>query len=391
MNNQPSTTIVGGGFGGVYTAKYLLRKHHNVTLISERNYFTFSPLLHEVATGNLVVHDIVFEYESFFKNKRFEFVNGRVKAIDLHKRLVRVGADAVVYDTLVLAIGATTAQYGIVGVEHAFELKSIADAVALKKKVIGQAQSLQHSVSIIVIGAGPTGIELILELDQLLRQLQRYDKKITYSLRVLNATETLLRPFGEAVQKYANQILQQCGIAIQNNTQVTKITEHSVETSSGEIFEADIIVMAAGVTPNTSCVPPELLDKQKHVAVNSYLQTVQNDTIFALGDIISLHGEPAPKLAQTAVDQAKIVAHNILAQQNGKALRPYTIQLQGLLVSLGKGRAAGLINKTVITGPFAWFVWRTVYLFKTPGIVNKLRVAFSWTLNLFTKRNIAEE
>ncbi len=390
MSNQESVVIIGGGFGGVYAAKHLLRAGLSVTLVSDRNYFTFMPLLHEVATGNLVTHDIVFEYESFFKHKNFHFVSGKVTALNTTERTVMVQDAAIPYTYVILATGAVTNHYDISGIEHAFELKSIADAIALKQAIISRVQSLKHSVAINVIGAGPTGIELVLEIDQLLKQLQKNDASISFTLRLLNASETILRPYPKKVQSYAAAVLNACDIPLEGNVCVAEITPTSVLTNAGKVYDSDITILAAGVVPNVSYVPAELLDKDNHVAVNEYLQS-RDQHVFALGDIVAINGKSVPKLAQIATDQANIVAQNIAALVNGASMNAYSMKLKGMLISLGKGKAAGVIGSVVVTGFIAWFIWRTVYLFKTPGLVNKLRVAFSWTLNLWAKRNTAEQ
>ena len=139
MNNQP-VVIIGGGFAGVYTARDLLRVGVPVVLISETNFFTFTPLLHEVATGSLVSHDTVFEYESFFKSPAFTFLRGRVERIDVKKKRVFVGEREVAYRALVVATGSTTQDYGMPGAELAYTLKHVDDAVRLKaSRVISSA------------------------------------------------------------------------------------------------------------------------------------------------------------------------------------------------------------------------------------------------------------
>jgi len=388
MKKQP-TVIVGGGFGGVYTAKHLLKKDLPVLLISETNYFTFTPLLHEVATGNLTRSDIIFEYESFFKNKQFEFLRGTVTNIDTEKKEVCIGKDRVPYTHLVLATGATTNYYRLKGEEHVLPLKTIDEAVAIKKRLVELAQGSSKNVCVNVIGGGPTGVELILEIEQFLRAIAKRTANLAYEIRLIQGGNTILPFFGMPIQEYAKRVLKQQGIKIAYGGYATEATKSSIKTTNGT-YTSNLTIMAAGVTPRTKCAHKNFLNEKKHVCVNEYLQIKGTKQSFALGDSIMQNGEPIPKLAQTAVAQAEIVAENIARQKQKHKLTPYHSNVKGTAISLGYGKGAAEVFGVNIKGFPAWWLWRTIYLFKTPGLRNKLRVAFSWTLDLFNGKNLSE-
>jgi NADH dehydrogenase len=180
------------------------------------------------------------------------------------------------------------------------------------------------------------------------------------------------------------------GIELICDAQAQKITPTQVQTTKGT-FASDITILCTGVKPNTeffSCA--FTLDPQGHIPVNRFLQTQQNEYIFALGDVAIMEERFIPKLAQTAVQQAKIVGRNIASHAQGLPMNVYRPYVRGVLFSLGFGDGIGKIGPVVVKGFLAWYLWRTVYLFKTPGLGNKLRVAFSWTLGLFQGRNIIE-
>ena len=391
MSHQP-VVIIGGGFAGVYTAQSLLKRNIAVTLISETNHFTFTPLLHEVATGSLIAHDAIFEFESFFHSKKFLFIRGRVTGVDRANKEVKVGNERISYSILVIATGSTTNFYSMKGVEHAYTLKSIEDAVKLKKAIISRAQNADRHVAVTVVGGGPTGLELVFDIHQLLKDLRRKHRGTDYDVRLVHATDVFCRGGGDMVQTYISRALHRARIEVVCHAYAQAITPESVETSVGS-FHSDVTVLCAGVRPNTDLFKESLhLDDQGHIPVAASLQTVEDPDIFALGDVIAIDGQPVPKLAQTAVREAPIVAHNIarLLQDNEAVLKAYKPKVIGMLFSLGYGDGVGTIGPLLVKGVLAWYIWRTIYLFKTPGLWNKLRVAFSWTLGLLKGRDLSE-
>ena len=391
MNTKHPVVVVGGGFGGVSVARRLLKLDIPVTLISETNYFTFTPLLHEVATGILTSDDITFEYASFFKNRKFAFIRGRVEKVDFDRRVVLVEGAEVSYGDVVIATGASTNFYDLKGREHAFELKSIEDAARVKKRMIELGQGVDGEVNVNVIGGGPTGIELVFEMELFLKQLRRNNPRLRYHLRVIQLGHVILPIFPEGIQRRAMKRLHRRGIAVELETAAERLTAETVETNRGS-FVSNLTIMAAGVTPNVDCLKDasEALERG-HVEVDVHLRVKGKEHAFALGDVIHLEDVPIPKLAQTATAQAEVVAEKIIRARSRRPLRAYAPRVRGLLVSFGYGDGAGRIGPFTITGVPVWYVWRTVYLFKTPGLSNKLRVAFSWTIELFSKRNLAEE
>ncbi|MBI5794277.1 FAD-dependent oxidoreductase [Candidatus Uhrbacteria bacterium] len=387
--NEP-VVIIGGGFAGVYVARELLRRREPVTLVSETNYFTFTPLLHEVATGSLLSHDIVFEYESFFHDPRFRFIRGQAIQVDREKRLVHVDGQEEPYATLVIATGATTNFYSIKGAESAFVLKNVEDAIALKHALISEVQEEDRTVAVNVIGGGPTGIELVFEIAQLYQALLLKQPETRVTLRVIHAGKGLCSNDERRVQSYIGNAMTASGIEVVCEAHAERISQTEVGTNKGT-FPSDVTILCAGVRPNTDWARGSLaLDEHSHVPVNHFLQTVQDEHVFALGDVAAVDGVPLPKLAQTAVREARLVAHNIVEHQRHRAMKGYTPHVMGTLFSLGFGDGVGKIGPVVVKGRVAWFLWRTVYLFKTPGLWNKLRVAFTWTLGLFQGRNLTE-
>lgn len=381
--------IVGGGFGGVSTAKSLLAHGQRVLLVSKSSHFTFTPLLHEVATGSLITHDIAFEYEGFFNSPAFEFVANEVTGVDPATKRLSLNGSELLYSSLVIATGSRTNQSLIEGMSCAFELKTVDDAIALKKAIIAKAQRLEKQVFVTVIGGGPTGCELVFDLQGLLLALKSRHPSLVSTIRLIHSKKEIGGNLRASMQRYIDKRLSESGIEVVRETYAKRITAHCVETSSGA-YASDITVVVAGVQPNSDPFIASLPhDAQGHLLVDDALRLVGMSDIYALGDVIRMGDNRLPKLAQTAVAQADVVAQNILRGQRGQSLQHYRVHLKGFLLSLGYGDGVGEIFGVVVKGVVAWYIWRTIYLFKTPGLLNKLRVAFSWTLGLFKGRDLA--
>lgn len=387
MNHKP-IIVIGGGFGGIYTIKDLLKQGKRVVLISTSQHFTFTPLLHEVATGSLMSHDVAFEYESFFRSSLFEFVSGCVTRVEPDQKRVWIGDTFFEYQTLVIATGSRTNERLIKGVDFVYELKTVEDAVAIKRAIILKAQQSEKNVKVSVIGGGPTGCELVFEIQRLLLALKKRHPTLLFQLRLIHSKKDLGGATRSDMQNYINTRVRHSGIEIVYEAMAQEVTKTHVITSTGT-FESDITILATGVRPNTDPFR-EVLPLKSHgaILVEPTLQVCGQKDVYALGDIIHMGDLFIPRLAQTAVQEAKVVAQNIQNQQQGKLLKSYEMKLKGYLLSLGYGDGAGEMLGIFIKGKLAWFLWRTVYLFKTPGLMNKFRVAVSWTIGLFQGRDL---
>src|SRR3989338_866427 len=300
MNTKHPVVVVGGGCGGVSVARRLLKLDIPVTLTSETNYFTFTPLLHEVATGILTSDDITFEYASFFGNGLFSFIRGRAEKIDFGRRVVVVEGTEVSYGDGAIATGASTNFYDLKGCEHAFELKTIEDAAAIKKRMIELGQGVDGEVNVSVIGGGPTGIELVFEMELFLKQLRRNNPRLKYHLRVIQLGSVVLSMFPESIQRLAMERMKRRGIEVNLETVARRVTEAAVETDRGT-FKSNLTVMAAGVSPNVDCLENASNALSRgHVRADVHLRVQGLEHAYALGDVICLGETPLPKLAQTA-------------------------------------------------------------------------------------------
>ncbi len=406
--------IVGNGFGGVYALKNLHKVFHNdpgvsLSLIGTRNYFLFTPLLHEVATGGINPSNIIEPIRKVLGCCLDNFYLGKTEFIDMKNRTVQVGNDLVSYDYLILAPGSETNFYDIPGAEkHSFPLKSIADAVRIKNQAVTQMERALHihdpeerkkMLRFVVVGGGPTGVELAAELEELVWEtFWRYypsDLIRDISILLVQKNKELVPQFDKKIQRKSLEVLRKKGIEVRLETAVVEVGASYIMLDKNEKILTDTVVWVAGIKPiELNFNGPVSRTPQGHLIVNEYFQIEGQKKIFAIGDAALFMQKntatPIPALAQAAEKQAKALAKNIQRIQEGIAPVPFTYRNTGSLLSLGQWMAAGEIANFTFSGHIAWWIWRTVYLSKLISSRKKIRVAVDWTMNLFSPRDISE-
>ena len=437
---KPHILILGAGFGGMYVARNLASQVKkgkiDVTIVNETNYFLFTPLLHEVATGALAPQSVAEPLREIFAGTGVRICQGTVMSIDQSKRSVTVLGDVngddihhrvkheINYDFLVIATGATTNYYNIPGADiHTYPLKTLADAVEIRRRVIDSFEEAvmctdpivrTRLLSFVVVGGGPTGIEIVSELAELIRgMVKRYyhDTKCRpdeagscgpeeSTLTLIHAGAELLQQFSPSLRTAARERLEREGVRIHTGSAVTLVSPRGIELSNNTTVSASTIIWAAGVTP----VIPQFEGSQpaligNRLVVDEYFRLSGDDRVFVLGDVAgyvdSVHSAPEktmtlPMLAQVAVGQAKAVAGNIRASIKGKKLRAFTYHSKGSMVSIGQWFAIGQIANMKISGRLTWWLWRTIYLFKFISWKKRLRIVIDWTLDVFYPRDITK-
>lgn len=404
MSKKHRVVIVGGGFGGVYTAKALSTSVHKhaieVTLIDRDNYFLFTPLLHEVATGGLSPLSVTLPLREIFVGKCNVTVrHGEVANVDTENKKVQIGEKNIFYDTLVIATGAETAWHGVSGArEHALSLKTLPDARAIRTRIIDcfeeamtteSEEKKRELLTFVIVGSGATGVEFAAELSDFtcgtlskLYPLSSEEKKMI-SVKLLSHGPELLTQFPSDLRDIAEDVLKKKRIDVLFNAEATEVREHEIITSTGTI-PTRTVVWTAGVEPRSPGQGGSLLH------VRQTLQMVGQDNVFVVGDVSNIKGAEYPMLAQVAVEQGEHVAENIERQITGRELLPFEYKIRGMIASLGQWMAVGEIHGRHFHGRFMWWLWRTIYLFKFPSLRKRLRVATEWTINLFFSRDITK-
>ncbi len=411
---KPHIVIVGGGFGGMEVAWGLRSQVKQgkiaVTLINVTNYFLFTPLLHEVATGGLSAGSVAEPLREVFAHTGISVIQGEVTKVDVDKKTVFLGHHAIPYDILVLSTGASTNYFDTPGaLEYALPLKTLADASAIRARIIDAFETAslvttsaerKQLLSFVVVGAGATGVELAAELAEFAFHIaHRYFCDRTscilhneVSVTLVSAGPELLAQFPLPTRLAAEKRLRKLGVQLRLGIQVGEVDATGVNMNDGWRIPSGLTVWTAGV----KAVLPPLAQSSTSAKAQLWPQTnnraelgptllaVNHKNIFILGDAAN----GLPMLAQVAVAQGRAVANNIVLLLAGRPLIPFVYHSRGSFVSLGQWFAAGTIGKLNIHGRLTWWLWRTIYLFKFASNKKRLRIVFEWTLNLLYPRDI---
>lgn len=412
MNEIIKIIIVGGGFGGVYAARDLARRRKRaketgtkieITLINKSNYFLFTPLLHEVATGGLSLGSILEPLREIFREQAVDLLQSEVKNIDLQKKIVTTKSGKLNYDYLILATGAETNYYGIAGAEkYSLSLKNTGDAIALRNKLIdsceqalvaNDGETRKRLLTAVVVGGGATGVELAAEIAEFwqenLKNYYRHTSIKPAEARVILVASSpeLLPQFPPRLRQIARKALLEKGVEVLTDSNVIEVTPDGVKLANGRMIAAQTTVWVAGVRAKNLTFVGRIraeMTANGRLNLDPYLRVVGQDSVYALGDLAGT----APMLAQVAVQQGRAAARNIAASIASRPLKFFKYRQKGLLLSLGQWRAAGEILGVTFHGRAMWWLWRTVYLFNFLSWRKRFRIATEWTVNLFYPRDI---
>lgn len=411
MESTKKVVILGSGFAGIYSALSTYKhcdQSVSITVISNRNYFLFTPMLHEVATGGLGSHQIVESIREIVYKKHINFLEADIMSVDVLKKEVTTSNGVVSYDALVVALGATTNFFGTPGaVEHTYSLKTLKDALNIRDRIIDifeeasretDIEKRRRMLSFVVVGGGATGVEIVSEIAELCSQTleKYYRKKIScddVKISLVNSGPELLNVFDVKIREYALKILQKNKINVLLNTKVKEVSALGVIFSDDTILSSETVIWSAGVKANTLLTQGGDLPKDAggRILTDMTCTVIGFPDIFAIGDISHFKETSErglPMLAQVAVVEGEYVGKNIAKLFAGKPLVPLYYLSKGEFVSLGKGEASGMIFGIHFYGKFAWFIWRTIYLFKFISKSKRFRIAFDWTMQIFSNRDI---
>ncbi|UCD65096.1 MAG: NAD(P)/FAD-dependent oxidoreductase [Candidatus Zixiibacteriota bacterium] len=403
--------IIGGGFGGLYAAKLLDGAPVDVTLIDRRNFHLFQPLLYQVATGGLSPADISSPLRAILKrHKNIRTLMGAVTDIDTVSRKVVFENDRIPYDTLIVATGADNHYFGNNHWrQYAPGLKTIEDALDIRHRILfafeaaereSDPQARRGWLNFVVIGGGPTGVELAGALAEIAYQtvkddFRRSDPRQT-SITLVEGTERLLGTYPGSLSSSAEKQLKKLGVRVILNARVTDINSSGIEMTRhgrSETLNARTILWAAGVKTSSLSQAltkgqPELLDSSGRVVVNSHLNIAGHKEIFVVGDLANFSyqtGEPLSGLAPVAMQQGKYAARLIKARLKGKNLAPFRYTDLGNLATIGRSAAVGYFGKLKFSGLPAWLIWLFVHLMYLAEFENRLLVLIQWAWNYFTR------
>jgi NADH dehydrogenase len=403
MAVRPHVVIVGSGFGGLNAAKRLGRQPVDVTIVDRDNYHGFWPLLYQVATAGLGPDDIarpIRAVYSQYPNIRVRV--GSVTSVDLERRRVCVDdTDEIPYDYLILAAGSSTTDFGIPGVkEHAFPLKTLPDAVRLRNHILtaferadAEKGSVDADTTIVLVGGGPTGVEMAGALSELISRNLASDFRdldLTKARIVLvEMADHLLPGFSPASQRRALETLRVRGVEVRLSTRLAAVTPSGVGFGDGSEIEAATVVWTAGVRANplTDGVAAAK-GKGSAVEVGPDLSVPGHPEVFAIGDVASAtrpDGRPLPQLAQVAIQGGRRAADNIGRRIAGRPTRRFRYHNHGIMATIGRRQAvAELPGGISFGGTLGWISWLAVHLVFLIGFRNRLVVLTNWAWNYLT-------
>lgn len=399
---KPRVAIVGAGFGGLTAAKTLAGSPVQILLVDRQNFHTFQPLLYQVATAGLSPGEIAAPIRWILRHRRnVEVLMSEVKGFDLARRVLKLEEEEVTYDYLIVAAGASHAYFGHDEWEpFAPGLKTIEDALEIRRRVLvafelaeRQAESEKDQVQLnfVVIGGGPTGVELAGTLAEISRQVlanefRSIDPKRT-GIFLLEGGPRILPAYPEDLSRSAEEQLQHLGVQVRTSALVTRVEAGAVQIGETQL-PAAVILWAAGVA--ASPLGKQLgapVDRAGRVLVNPDLSLPGHPEVFVIGDLAALkdeHGNWLPGLSPVAIQEGKATAKNIARDLRGEPRKNFHYWNKGTLATIGRAAAVADFGKIHVSGFLAWLSWLFVHIFFLIGFRNRVIVMIQWAWSYLT-------
>jgi NADH dehydrogenase len=401
--SAPRVLIVGAGFGGLAAAKALRHEPVQVTVCDRLNYHLFQPLLYQVALAGLSSTDVAMPIRSILRDDHTLVLLAEVTGFDLQRRvaLLADGSEEP-YDYLVVAAGARTSYYGHDDwVRFAPGLKDLDDALVIRRRVLLAMEAAERAetpaerrrlLTFVVIGGGPTGVELAGAIADLSRDILKsdYHRARPEDTRVvlLEMADRILTPFDPSLSERAVEQLKELRVEVRTGVRVSKIDEHGVWIGDQLAFATGTVLWGAGVHPNplgrALGVP---LDRAGRVIVENDCSVPGHPEVFVIGDMAAFvqsgQGAPLPGISPVAIQQGRAVARSILRDRRGEPREPFEYFDKGFMATIGRARAVAQIGKLRLWGLRAWLAWVFVHLFYLVGFRNRVSVFIKWIWEYF--------
>ncbi len=408
-SKRKRVVILGGGFAGVYTALHLekalkAKDDFEILLINKENYFVFQPMLAEVVSGNVGILDTVSPIRRMLP--RTDLHVREIEAIDTKNQTItttpgfRQQPNVIHYDYLVVALGNVTDFRGLRGLpEHAIPFKNLSDALYIRNHVIHvlEEAAIEHQderlrrqlLTFVVAGGGFSGVEVVAEINDFVREvIKNYPRINSAEVQVvlLHALDRILPELDEKLARYAQKILARRGVDIRLKTKLEAATGDEALLADGTRIPTKTLISTVPSSPNPLIDMLDLAKERGRLKVDSSLLVAGTNNVYALGDcalVPLVDGGFSPPTAQFAIRQGKTAAQNIVSSIRGGRRTTFQFKELGKLGVLGHRSAVAQVFGINVSGFLAWFLWRTIYLMKLPGWGRRLKVAASWTFDLF--------
>jgi NADH dehydrogenase len=402
---KPRIIIIGGGFGGLEVAKKLKGFKAQTVLFDKFNHHCFQPLLYQVATSALESSSIVFPFRKRFgSQKDFFFRLAEVTNINPIENTIETSIGSVRYDYLVIANGAATNFYGLKDVEeHSMPMKTIIDSIKLRNTIIRNFETalltddaeLRNSLmDFVIVGGGPTGVELAGALSELKNHVFPKDypelELSQMDIHLVEATPRLLNGMSDKAGRAALEYLQNMGVKVHLNCAVKSYDGYAVIFNTGEKLITKTMIWAAGVKGQPIAgLSAESLGRAQRIKVDQFNRVKGYGNIFAIGDAAIMEGDTGfpnghPQMAQPALQQGKLVAENIKRLITKAAVKPFRYKDLGSMATVGRNRAVADLKALKLKGFVAWLIWMFIHLVSIIGFKNKFFVLISWFTSYFS-------
>jgi len=404
LRMTPHVVIIGGGFGGLNAAKALRKAPVRVTVVDRHNHHLFQPLLYQVATATLSPGDIASPIRWILRHARNTHVLlADVHTIDLvNRRVVLEDGSSIEYDYLIVATGTSHTYFGHDDwAPHAPALKTLEDALAMRRRILlafEQAERetdptrQQRLLTFVLVGGGPTGVELAGTLAEIARQtraeFRNIDTRIT-RIVLVEAGPTILPSFPPVLRDAARRSLARLRVEVRENARVTGVDDDGVMFGA-ERLDAGTVLWTAGVAASAVAATLGVArDRAGRVVVERDLSVPGHPEAFVIGDVAAFsdsEGQQLPGVAQVAMQGGTHAARTILARMRGEASRPFVYHDRGSMAIIGRGSAIADIRGVRFSGPIAWLAWLFLHIFELIGFRNRLVVMIEWATAYFTRQ-----
>lgn len=400
----PKLVIVGGGFGGIELAKRLRNKKVEILMLDRHNYHTFQPLLYQVATGGLEADSIAFPLRKIFKNqKNFTFRMTDAERVETARKIIHTSIGEIPYDYLVIATGSDTNFFGQKEIEHfSMPMKTIPEALNLRSMIL---QNLEEALietdpvrkssllNFVVVGGGPTGVELSGALAELKNHVlpKDYPELRIENIKVylIEGSPELLGTMSAQASAKSKEFLQKLGVQVFTNMRVESYDGDVIRLSGGQAINTKNVLWSAGVKGAVlDGFPPETIARGNRLQVDEFNRVTDQDCIFAIGDVAAQITAETPNglpgVAPVAIQQGKKLAKNIIHLINNEKPEPFKYSDKGSMATVGRNLAVVDMGKIHFQGIFAWFVWMFVHLMSLVGFRNKVVTFVNWVWSYFS-------
>lgn len=395
--------IIGGGFAGLNLARKLAKADCEIVLVDKQNHHMFQPLFYQVASARLEPSSISFPFRAIFRRrKNVEFRYATVERIRTEDNLIETSMGDISYDELVIATGCRTNFFGNPDLEkHTMAMKSTQQTIHIRNTILTKFEKImfvdnkqeeEELMNLVIVGAGPTGVELSgafveMKTKVLPKDYPNYDFS-KLKIILLEGSPNTLNAMSDKSRMWSRRYLEKMGVDVRTSTVVSGYDGHKLELKNGEIIPTQTVIWAAGVQGNLleGLEKAELVRGRYTVDRHSLVKGYNN--VYAIGDISYMETEKYPQghpqLANVAINQGRVLALNFRARWSGKALRPFEYKDKGTMATVGKHKAVVELPNFKFQGYFAWMVWMALHLMLILSVRNKIAVFFNWAWRYIT-------